>query len=112
MNGRIKSLTNSARKDGTIETWSAFSCPDNMDYYFDMGWVKLFYRYGIVPGILYCIACAALLWQFGRKKDAFGLVIFTVLAVYSVMEAHLFSVYVGRNFLLLMMGSYFFPESE
>lgn len=111
MNGRIKSLTDSARKDGTIGTWSVFSCPDNMEYYFDMGWVKLFYRYGILPGILYCIACAALLWQFGRKKDAFGLVLFTVLAVYSVMEAHLFSVYIGRNFLLMMMGSYFFPVS-
>lgn len=109
MNGRIKSLTDSERQDGTIETWSAFSKPDNMEHYFDMGWVKLFYRYGIVPGILYCIACAALLWQFYRKKDALGLVIFTVLAVYSVMEAHLFSVYIGRNFLLMMMGSYFFP---
>lgn len=111
MNGRIKSLTDSARKDGTIGTWSVFSCPDNMEYYFDMGWVKLFYRYGILPGILYCIACAALLWQFCRKRDAFGLVLFTVLAVYSVMEAHLFSVYIGRNFLLMMMGSYFFPVS-
>lgn len=111
MNGRIKSLTDSARRDGTIKTWSVFSCPENMDHYFDMGWVKLFYRYGIVPGILYCIACAVLLWQFSRKKDAFGLVIFTVLAVYSVMEAHLFSVYIGRNFLLMMMGSYFFPVS-
>ncbi|MBD5458443.1 MAG: hypothetical protein HDR27_07735 [Lachnospiraceae bacterium] len=108
MNGRIKSLTDSARNDGTIGTWSAFSCPDNMDYYFDMGWVKLFYRYGIIPGILYCIACTVLLWKFARKKDAFGLVIFTVLAIYSVMEAHLFSVYIGRNFLLMMMGSYFF----
>ena len=111
MNGRIKSLTDSERNDGTIETWSAFSCPENMDYYFDMGWVKLFYRYGVVPGILYCAACAALLWQFYRKKDAFGLVVFTVLAVYSVMEAHLFSVYIGRNFLLMMMGSYFLPSS-
>lgn len=111
MNGRIKSLTNSTRKDGTIGTWSAFSCPDNMDYYFDMGWVKLFYRYGVIPGILYCAACCALLWKFYRKKDAFGLVVFTVLAVYSVMEAHLFSVYIGRNFLLLLMGSYFLPFS-
>lgn len=109
MNGRIKSLTDSERQDGTIETWSAFSGPGNMEHYFDMGWVKLFYRYGIVPGVLYCIACAALLWQFYRKRDAFGLVVFAVLAVYSVMEAHLFSVYIGRNFLLMMMGSYFFP---
>lgn len=112
MNGRIKSLTNTARKDGTIGTWKVFSCSENMDHYFDMGWVKLFYRYGIVPGILYCIACAALLWQFYRKKDAFGLVVFTVLAVYSVMEAHLFSVYIGRNFLLMMMGSYFLPSYD
>ncbi|MCM1174319.1 MAG: hypothetical protein NC341_04620 [Blautia sp.] len=109
MNGRIKSLTDTERNDGTVETWSAFSCPENMDHYFDMGWVKLFYRYGVVPGVLYCIACVALLWQFYRKKDAFGLVVFTVLAVYSLMEAHLFSVYIGRNFLLMMMGSYFFP---
>lgn len=109
MNGRIKSLTNTERKDGTIGTWSVFSAPENMDQYFDMGWVKLFYRYGIVPGALYCIACIALLWQFYRKRDAFGLVIFTVLVVYSVMEAHLFSVYIGRNFLLMMMGSYFLP---
>ncbi|MDE5931399.1 MAG: hypothetical protein K2H40_02810, partial [Lachnospiraceae bacterium] len=109
MNGRIKSLTDTARKDGTIGTWSAFSSPVNMEHYFDMGWVKLFYRYGIVPGILYCIACTALLWQFYRKRDAFGLVVFTVLAVYSIMEAHLFSVYIGRNFLLMMMGSYFLP---
>jgi hypothetical protein len=77
-----------------------------MTYYFDMGWVKLFYRYGVIPGILYCVACLALLWQIYRRKDAFGLVIFAVFAIYSVVEAHLFSVYVGRNILLMMMGSY------
>ncbi|MCM1211536.1 MAG: hypothetical protein NC318_08025 [Blautia sp.] len=109
ISGRIVSLTDSERNDGSIETWSLFSCPENMEYYFDMGWVKLFYRYGVLPGILYCIANFALLWQFYRKKDASGLVIFTILAVYSVVEAHLFSVYIGRNFLLMMMGSYFFP---
>lgn len=114
INRRIVSLTDSAANDGTIETWSAFSCPNNMTYYFDMGWVKLFYRYGIVPGALYCIACLALLWQFYRRKDAFGLVVFIALAVYSVVEAHLFSVYIGRNFLLMMMGGYFFnpPSSD
>ena len=112
INGRIRSLTDSANNDGTIETWSAFSCPNNMEYYFDMGWVKLFYRYGVIPGILYCAACLALLWQFYKKKDAFGLVIFTILTVYSVVEAHLFSVYIGRNFLLMMMGSCFFDTCK
>ncbi len=112
INGRIMSLTDSANNDGTIETWSVFSSPNNMDYYFDMGWVKLFYRYGVIPGILYCAACLALLWQFYKKKDAFGMVVFTVLSIYSVLEAHLFSVYIGRNFLLMMMGSSFFDTCK
>ncbi len=112
LNGRIISLTNSENNDGSIETWSAFSCPNNMNYYFDMGWVKLFYRYGVIPGILYCVACLALLWQFYKKKDAFGMVVFTVLSIYSVLEAHLFSVYIGRNFLLMMMGSSFFDTCK
>lgn len=107
INGRIVSLTDSENNDGSIETWLPFSSYNNMSYYFDMGWVKLFYRYGVIPGTLYCIACLALLWQFYRRKDAFGLLVFAVFAVYSVVEAHLFSVYVGRNFLLMLMGSYF-----
>lgn len=114
LTGRIVSLTDSERNDGMIETWSAFSCPENMDYYFDMGWVKLFYRYGIVPGSLYLIACLVLLWQLYKHRDACGLVLFTVFAIYTVIEAHLISVYLGRNYLLIMMGYYltlnFYPK--
>ena len=106
LTGRIVSLTDSERNDGMIETWSAFSCPENMDYYFDMGWVKLFYRYGIVPGSLYLIACFILLWRLYKSRDACGLVLFTAFAVYTVIEAHLISVYLGRNYLLIMMGYY------
>lgn len=112
LNGRIVSLTNSENNDGSMETWSAFSCPNNMNYYFDMGWVKLFYRYGVIPGILYCAVCLALLWRFYRERDGFGMVIFTILSVYSVLEAHLFSVYIGRNFLLMMMGGSFFDTCK
>ena len=106
LTGRIVSLTDSEGNDGMIETWSAFSCPENMDYYFDMGWVKLFYRYGIVPGSLYLIACFILLWRLYKSRDACGLVLFTAFAVYTVIEAHLISVYLGRNYLLIMMGYY------
>lgn len=112
INGRIVSLTDSTRNDGTIGTWAAFSYPENMGYYFDMGWVKLFYRFGIIPGILYCISYLALFWQCYWKKDIFGAVLLAVLAVYSVVEAHLFSIYIGRNFLLMMMGGYFFEWSQ
>ena len=106
LTGRILSLTDSADNNGMIQTWSAFSEPNNMDYYFDMGWVKLFYRYGIIPGVLYVIACLLFLRQLYKHRDACGLLLFTTLAVYTVIEAHLVSVYLGRNFLLMMMGYY------
>ena len=105
ISGRIVSLTDSENNDGMIHTWSAFSSQGNMDHYFDMGWVKLFYRYGIVPGILYLAAQLVFLRKLYKRRDACGLVVFTVLAVYTVVEAHLISVYIGRNFLLMMMGS-------
>lgn len=104
--GRIVSLTDSERNDGMIETWSLFSCPSNMDYYFDMGWVKLFYRYGIVPGFIYIVFCLAFWHKLYKRKDACGLLVFTVLAIYTVIEAHLISVYLGRNFMLMMVGYY------
>ena len=104
ISGRIVSLTDSENNDGMIHTWSAFSSQGNMDHYFDMGWVKFFYRYGIVPGILYLAAQLVFLRKLYKRRDACGLVVFTVLAVYTVVEAHLISVYIGRNFLLMMMG--------
>lgn len=110
INGRIVSLTDSEENDGMIQTWSAFSKPDNMEHYFDMGWVKLFYRYGVVPGSIYILACLVLLWKFYRKRDACGLLLFVTLAVYTVAEAHLISVYLGRNFILMLMGYYFFTS--
>ncbi|MDE6404323.1 MAG: hypothetical protein K2M20_01575 [Lachnospiraceae bacterium] len=104
ISGRIISLTDSDNNDGMIHTWSAFSCENNMNYYFDMGWVKVFYRYGVIPGILYVAANLLLLWRLWRRRDAGGLALFVMFAVYTVVEAHLVSVYIGRNYLLMMMG--------
>lgn len=112
INGRIISLTDSSKNDGMIHTWSLFSEPNNMEYYFDMGWVKLFYRYGILPGSLYILACLALLRQFYKRKDACGIWLFVILAIYTVVEAHLISVYLGRNFLLMIMGYYLFHAKQ
>lgn len=106
LTGRIFSLTDSENNEGMIQTWSAFSNPDHIDYYFDMGWVKLFYRYGIIPGILYVLVCLIFLQKLYKQRDACGLLVFTTLAVYTVIEAHLVSVYLGRNYLLMMMGYY------
>lgn len=112
INGRIVSLTDSENNDGMIHTWSLFSSPNNMKYYFDMGWVKLFYRYGVAAGAVYVIAQLALIWRLYKKKDACGLWMLVILAVYTVVEAHLISVYIGRNFLLMMMGSYLLADGR
>lgn len=110
INGRIRSLTDSDHNDGMIQTWSAFSNENNMNYYFDMGWVKVFYRYGVIPGALYVAAHFLLLWRLWRRRDGCGLVLFVMFAVYTVIEAHLISVYIGRNYLLMMLGCYLLPE--
>lgn len=110
ISGRIVSLTDSANNDGMIQTWSAFSCENNMNYYFDMGWVKVFYRYGVIPGLLYVAAHLLLLWRLWKRRDGCGLVLFVMFAVYTVIEAHLISVYIGRNYLLMMMGYYLLTE--
>lgn len=107
ISGRIISLTDTENNDGMIHTWKAFSCAENMEHYFDMGWVKVFYRYGVIPGALYVAANLLLLWRLWKRRDGCGLVLFVMLAVYTVVEAHLISVYIGRNYLLLMIAGSF-----
>lgn len=106
LNGRIIDLYyGSVNSEGTTATWSLFSRPEN-HYYFDMGFVRVFYWYGIVPGAVYLLLQLMLFWQFYKKKDGMGVVLLTVLAVYTVVEAHLVSVYIGRNYILFLMGMY------
>lgn len=106
LNGRIVDLYyGSVNQEGTTATWSLFSKPEN-DYYFDMGFVRLFYWYGIVPAFLFIILQVLLIWQFYKNRDGMGLVMMSVFAIYTVVEAHLISVYIGRNYLLFLMGMY------
>ena len=92
-------------KEGTISTWSLFSSPHNT-YYFDMGWVRLFYWYGIIPGII-VVACLFLLLGYFLKKDRLAeMILFSTYSVYTIVEAHIVSVYIGRNYLLFIAGMY------
>lgn len=110
--GRITTLAGTENDEGTVGTWSLFSEQKNMTYYFDTGWVKLFYRYGIVWGMLFVAAGMMLIWKFYRQKDAAGLVMFATFALYTIVEAHLISPYIGRNWLLVLMGYYLLQNSK
>lgn len=106
LNGRILDLYwGSVNHEGTVERWSLFSEARNT-YYFDMGFVRVFYWYGILPAIVYFAMNLLLIWECYKKRDTQGFVMMVVLAVYTVVEAHIISVYIGRNYLLLLFGVY------
>lgn len=107
LSGRIINLYwNSVSHSGSIGTWHIFSGRYTMDVYFDMGWVRLFYWYGIIPAIFVLAALMLLYIACIRQKDAYLMVLLTCLALYTLVEAHLISVYIGRNYILLFMGYY------
>ena len=89
-----------------ITAWTLFSSPAAQRY-FDMGWCRLFYWYGIVPALVVLGVMYAAVWRCSKKRDASLLVYLVSVSVYTVVEAHLVSVYIGRNYLLPILGILF-----
>ena len=107
LSGRIVNLYwDTKNHAGSIETWRMFAGGDTMDIYFDMGWVRLFYWYGIIPAIFVLVAIILLHIECMNRKDSLMAMILMCLSIYTVVEAHLISVYIGRNYILFIMGLY------
>ena len=94
-------------ENARIENWRLFALPENEEF-FDQGFIRLFYWYGIIPGLLYVAGNLYLIYQSRQKKDYCLLVIVVGYAVFSLMEAHLISIYLLRNYLLIWLGYYCF----
>lgn len=105
LTGRIKSLCIFMNDGGVLRNWKLFSDPGYVQY-FDMGYVRLFFWYGIIPGALSVFAICLLMWQCRKQKDYMGFVLTLSFGVYTVIEAHAVSVYIARNYALLLMGAY------
>lgn len=105
LTGRIRSICIFSNDGGVLRNWRLFSDPDYIEY-FDMGYVRLFFWYGIVPGALCVLAICMLMWQCRKQRDYMGFVLVLSFAVYTVIEAHAVSVYIARNYVLLLMGAY------
>ncbi|MDE7476708.1 MAG: hypothetical protein K2M91_01955 [Lachnospiraceae bacterium] len=90
-----------------LENWRLFANPENQEY-FDQGFIRLFYWYGILPGIAYLGANLFLIRQSCQKRDLVLLVIVVAYSVFTIMEAHLISVYLLRNYLLVWLGYYWY----
>lgn len=105
LTGRIISLVGTTRQEGTMQTWRLFSAPEN-NYYFDMGWVRLFYWYGIIPAIIMIVVLFLFLFYFYKKEMHAELAMVAVFSVYTIVEAHAVSVYLARNYILFLIGMY------
>ncbi len=66
LNGRYQGCY--AVEAARLENWKLFAAPENTAY-FDAGFVRLFYWYGIIPGIIYVGMNVYLLYQSYRQKD-------------------------------------------
>lgn len=105
LNGRYQSCY--AVEAARLENWKLFSAPENTDN-FDVGLIRLFYWYGIIPGIIYVGMNIYLLYQSYREKDYVLFAMLVAFSVYNLMEAHFISVYILRNYLLVLMGYYWY----
>lgn len=104
-NGRIRILVENDGFEGTIGTWSLFSRPEN-NYFFDMGWIRLFYWFGIIPGCVFVAAVFILMIYCYKKQDYMAALVVISISVYSVIEAHVFSDYLARNYIFFLLGMY------
>lgn len=106
LTGRITSIY--AFGDGRgarLEKWKLFSDPSYMNY-FDMGYVRLFFWYGIIPGICCMAVLCLLLWNYKKNGDFMGFMLTLSFAVFTTIEAHAVSVYIARNYVLFLLGMY------
>ncbi len=90
-----------------LPNWKLFATPENTEY-FDAGFIRAFYWYGIIPGIFYGLMHLYLIWQSFKHKDYVLLVMVVAFSIYHLMEAHFVSVYLLRNYLLVCMGYYWY----
>lgn len=109
LNGRYESCY--AIEEARLENWKWFAAPENTDY-FDAGFVRLYYWYGIIPGMIYVGMTFYLLYQSYREKDYVLLIMIVTFSVFNLVEAHFISVYILRNYLLVLMGHYWYQPLD
>lgn len=105
LNGRIRILVENDTFEGTIQTWRLFSRPEN-NRFFDLGWVRLFYWYGIIPACLFFAVLFGIMIYFYKKKNYMAIMLIASFALYTVIEAHGISVYLARNYVFFLLGEY------
>lgn len=105
LTGRIRGIIETDTYEETIELWQLFSKPEN-NRYFDMGWIRLAYWYGIIPACIFVAALIVIMYYCYRKEHYMALVLIASFSIYTIVEAHAISVYLARNYVFFLMGMY------
>lgn len=105
LTGRISSLCNYTDRGGTIATWTLFTNSSSQAY-FDLGFVRLFYWYGIIPAAIIIIVFCSLSYFLYKENFVSELAFITGICIFTVVEAHFVSVYIGRIYPLFVLGGY------
>lgn len=106
INFRISSIYyETANRDAVLAKWKLFSA-HGTDSFFDMGWVRLFYWYGIIPAALIIVALTAVIFVCWKKRDIWTMILIFSVSVYTIVEATFVTRYLGRDFFLVIAGVY------
>ena len=106
LSNRILNLYyNTKTHEGTLASWTLWSNTKSTSY-FDLGIVRMFYWYGIIPAGIYFFSQCRLLWCGYKTKDHMMAALLICITIYSIFEAHFISDYIGRNYILFFFGMY------
>jgi hypothetical protein len=83
-----------------ISNWRLFS-PRNHKNVYDLGYVQLFYYYGIIPAVCYLAFVFYAVYVAWRERNVLGSLAIWACGIYLFMEAAYFSNYLQRDFLLM-----------
>lgn len=84
-----------------IWNWHLFSARENKNWY-DLGYIQLFYYYGIVVGCCYLAFVCHAVREAWMKRDSLGILLITGLCIYLFMEARYFTNYLTSDYLLMV----------
>ena len=106
LNNRISNIYYSTdNRMGIIKNWKLFA-PRGNESYFDMGWVRLYYWYGIIPTVLIILAVLVVIYESMKLKDIRALILVISLGIYTLIEATFVTRFLGRDFFLLIAAVY------
>lgn len=105
LTGRISSLWTTTFHEGTLSTWKWFGQRLNVCY-FDLGWLRVVYWYGVIPALVIIGLAFALLEHARKTRDKAAFMLLLCFGLYTVFEAHLVSAYIGRNYALFIAALY------